>query len=422
MSKILQCQDEEQAHSANLIFRGEYDVPLRSKPKTVLDIGANVGAFAMLARKRWPDARIIACEPMPATLSALKVNTAQDNIEVVPKAIRSFSGPDKIRMGINNSCQCSFKDVPWVNGDTVDVECMDGALLPPADLVKIDTEGCELEILQSLDLSNTQAIALEYHTKDDKWRIKTWLLNLGFHLHDDTPTLNGCGIQKYTRGILQDRLFLAIPEYGSPHTWFRTALDELKRNPPCEILMRQCVGDSLVTRARNNLTADFLETNCSDLLFIDSDLVFSPGHVARILSHDEDVVCGLYPKKQVGDAQWVINALETPTEPREDGLQQIKYGGTGFMRVRRNVFERMKEAADWYHEDGDHHRKEHDFWPVGVYKFPDKSRRYLSEDWYFCQRWLDLGGKVWADLGVVLKHIGWVAYPVGGNMVVRDGS
>ena len=212
------------------------------------------------------------------------------------------------------------------------------------------------------------------------------------------------------------KLCVALPIYGSLHAETAQCLHRLLMEPPCDLKLAMNLGDSLVSRSRNTLTADFLETDCTDMLFIDSDLIFSPDHVRRIASHDLDVVGGFYPKKQEGPVQWVCNCLDgkqPPPDPKTS-LQQVKYIGTGFMRVRRIVFELMREQ--WgdvigYVADGTK-RKEYDYWTVGVHRFHDGTRRYLSEDWYFCQRWLDMGGLVWADAGIVLKHLGQAAYPL----------
>jgi len=289
-------------------------------------------------------------------------------------------------------------------------------------VLKIDTEGCELEILKNMDLSKTQTIALEYHTAEDEKEIKKFLLSSGFYIHHTAPTLNGCGLQHYTKGI-RNRLCVAIPIYGDVHAWFMGHLQNLLLNLPCDMVYRPTCGDSLVSRARNRLTADFIETNCSDLLFIDSDLIFSPDHVARIFSHNVDVVGGFYPKKAPGDPQWVLNGIAGAAE-RDDGLLAVRYVGTGFMRVRRNVITAMieKHREDIEYPCDHTGRLEHDIWPVGVHKFKDGTRRYLSEDWAFCQRWLDMGGEIWADRAVVLKHIGTVAFPVAGNMVVQGSN
>jgi hypothetical protein len=175
-------------------------------------------------------------------------------------------------------------------------------------------------------------------------------------------------------------------------------------------------GDSLVTRARNVLTADFLASDCTHLLFIDADLVFTPSDVARISSHDADVVGGFYPLKRQGPVQWCGNGRPDVSggEP-SPGLQEVRFIGTGFMCIARRVFERMLEAdgeAIRYTSDDPGHRIEHDFWRVGVRPTSDPRPRYLSEDWYFCQRWLDLGGQVYADRQVVLHHLGAATFPL----------
>ena len=217
---------------------------------------------------------------------------------------------------------------------------------------------------------------------------------------------------------LADRhLFIGIPVYGAMDSHFVQCLLRLVADPPCKISIRCNVGDSLVSRSRNTLTAQFLASDCTDLLFLDSDLIFAPHHVARMASHDEPVVGGLYPKKQQGPLSWVINAQDG-AEPRADGLQNVRYVGTGFLRVNRSVFERMIEAfgADIsYTPDHGEPRTEYDFWSVGSYEYRRERpgfRRYLSEDWFFCQRWLDLGGSVFADTRTVLKHSGQAIYPL----------
>ena len=212
------------------------------------------------------------------------------------------------------------------------------------------------------------------------------------------------------------KLFVAFPVYGAFCAETVQCLNRILVNPPCDISLGMNLGDSLVSRSRNKLTADFLETDCTDLLWIDSDLIFSGDHIARIASHDLDVVGGFYPKKQEGQIQWVCNALDVDQKPPDPKtkIQQVKYIGTGFMKIKREVFEKMVEYyGPWisYNCDGSK-RKEYDFWAVGPHQYPDGSRRYLSEDWMFCQRWIDQGGKVYADAGVVLRHVGQAIYPL----------
>lgn len=187
-------------------------------------------------------------------------------------------------------------------------------------------------------------------------------------------------------------------------------------DPPASLQYCPLIGDSLVSRARNTLTAKFLASDCTHLLFIDSDLIFSGEQVERLLSHNEDVAGGFYPKKKEGELEWVCNAKLDGSHVDARGLQEVRYMGTGFLLIKRGVFERMigrfgEEIA--YHPDNDPSATEWDFWTVGVHR---PSGRYLSEDWFFCQRALDLGYKVFGDTKVILKHVGQAIYPLQTQM------
>lgn len=214
------------------------------------------------------------------------------------------------------------------------------------------------------------------------------------------------------------KLFVAVPVYGAIEPNFGQCLLHLVTNRPCEMGLKLQIGDSLVARARNALAAAFLKGDCTDLLFIDSDLIFSPEHVKRILDHDEDVVGGFYVKKKQGNPELVCNTFETIEPPTERGLQRVKYMGTGFLKISRRAFERIIEKFGTeisYHPDEQPADVvEYDFFSVGRYKFPDGAVRYLSEDWYFCQRWMDCGPdcKVWADTQICCKHVGPVTFPL----------
>ena len=210
------------------------------------------------------------------------------------------------------------------------------------------------------------------------------------------------------------KLFLGLPIYAQANPFFMQCLLALQAQKPFPIEVRMCAGDG-VARSRNGLTADFLRSDCSHLLFIDTDLIFSMEQVARIVSHDLPIVGGLYPKKQEGPTEWVLNGCLEPGVKRDDrGLLRVRYIGTGFMCIRRDVFGHMARSYPQiaYTSDCGDRRPEYDFWSMGVFEYPDKTRRYLSEDWYFCQRWLDLGGQVFADTHTVLKHVGHAIYPL----------
>lgn len=223
-------------------------------------------------------------------------------------------------------------------------------------------------------------------------------------------------------------LFIGLPIYGQVDpNFFKSAL-KLVAEFSVNSSILPWIGDSLIPRARNAITSRFLESDCTHLLMIDSDLIFSNDHISRIASHDEDIVSGFYPKKQEGPCQMVCNCLDTASSPDENGMLQIKYAGTGFICVARRVFEAMIEKYRdeiEYAPDQQAGRTEWDFWSVGVYKYPDGKKRYLSEDWYFCQRAIDLGFKVFADTHILLKHSGAAIYPLSYQLKTifrADGS
>lgn len=209
---------------------------------------------------------------------------------------------------------------------------------------------------------------------------------------------------------------VGLPVYGGYHPHFIPGLLDLVRRPPCHLQIAPMVGESLVSRARNRIAARFLQTDSTHLLFLDTDLVFSPEHVARLLSHRQPFLVGLYPKKQA-ELSWVCNTREEfgGRDP-DTGLQRILYGGTGCMLIAREVFEaiiRANPELAYQPDDGEPDQPLHDFFKVGVYEDAATGRRrYLSEDWFFCQLAADAGYPLHADTHVVLKHCGEAIYPL----------
>lgn len=210
------------------------------------------------------------------------------------------------------------------------------------------------------------------------------------------------------------KLFIAVPAYGQVPFEFVHSLLRLAVQGAGVIQFGFKCHESLIPRARNSLSADFLASDCDKILFLDSDLIFTPDDVMRIAHHDAPIVGGVYFLKQEGPAVPCANTFAGRVPPiGEDGLQEVRYVGSGFMCIHREVFERMDEEglAPEYQDDKTK-RVERDFWHVGVRPTLDDHPRYLSEDWYFCQDWLDIGGKVFIDTRVQLGHVGAVAFPL----------
>lgn len=184
----------------------------------------------------------------------------------------------------------------------------------------------------------------------------------------------------------------------------------------------------LITRGRNTLTAMFLESAASHLMFIDSDIAFDPAEVERMLRFDEDVVAGMYPLKVLDwDAPAIERArrgepLETaslrfvgvPCEGDEsetrDGFVTGEFAGTGFMLISRDAILRMiaayPETRYTAAHNFTHGAPTKNLFALFECMIEEGTGHYLSEDYAFCKRWRALGGRVWLDTRSKLTHIG----------------
>jgi FkbM family methyltransferase len=151
----------------------EYFVPLPFEPRTILDIGANIGAFTQRALMEWPEARVICCEPMPFNVSRLRKNVPS-GVTILAAAVRGHGGVDEIFIG-DNFATGGFVQFGRQTRRKIPVQCVAAQELPSCELVKIDTEGCEVEILKNLPLSETRAIFLEHHSRSDAATIREML-------------------------------------------------------------------------------------------------------------------------------------------------------------------------------------------------------------------------------------------------------
>jgi hypothetical protein len=206
------------------------------------------------------------------------------------------------------------------------------------------------------------------------------------------------------------KVHIAMPCYGGMLTestfmsfikWANTA-----RQLGIDWTLETMVNESLISRARNTLTAKFLDMpDATHLFFVDADIGWEPWHLLVLLNRDVDVIGGLYPMKTM-PIKWVVNGFEG-AEEGTDGLQEVSKAGTGFLLMKKHVFEKMKShpAVKQYKNDigldpkFDQHLKT--YFDTAV-----RQNRYYSEDWTFCENWRDLGGRIWVDKRVLLRHSG----------------
>lgn len=187
--------------------------------------------------------------------------------------------------------------------------------------------------------------------------------------------------------------------------------------------IRLLIGESAIGRGRNNLTHEFLEAidaegkpAYDELLFIDSDIIFSYAQVKRLVDSDKPIVGGFYCKKSEGKPGLVFNSLPGNPMPTADGLVQVKNMGTGFLKIKREVFDKMADLMPdlLYTCDADGKTK-CDFFKMGVvmdrHCNPPR-RRWMSEDWYFCYNAMEVGYEIWADTRILTQHSGMAVFPL----------
>jgi FkbM family methyltransferase len=173
------------------VFGGEYESGYSGERLTVLDIGANVGAFSLWAAHRWPGCTIDAYEPHPDTFAFLAANARAypmircHQLAVYPSDHRKetlfFRGVGDGQAGLVQEIAGTFSRDVMSRGERVAVPVLHPRALPTADIVKIDVEGSEAAIVTHADLSATSLVLLEFQHRRHLDAIKRHLAD-GFEI------------------------------------------------------------------------------------------------------------------------------------------------------------------------------------------------------------------------------------------------
>lgn len=253
--------------------------------------------------------------------------------------------------------------------------------------------------------------------------------------------------------MLQNKhIFIATPCYGGQigEPYFRSMmkLAIICNKYNIQYTVSTLANESLITRGRNTLVSFFMEhKEATHLFFIDADIEFDPNDLLRMIAYDKEIVVGAYPKKAINwdsivnaarnkqdetastieghSSNYVVNfefvkdenGQRTNQITVKDNLIKLKDAGTGFMCIKRSVFEKMFEQFPElkYNNDINVDQKfEKHMYALFDTLIDPESRRYLSEDYTFCRRWQQMGGDVWLDPRTSLNHVGH--YTFRGNI------
>jgi len=238
----------------------------------------------------------------------------------------------------------------------------------------------------------------------------------------------------------QIKVFVATPMYGGMCAGYYMQsvmqMQNIFSQQGIETQYSFMFNESLITRARNALTATFLKTDCTHLMFIDADIKFDPNAILAMLEVDKEIICGIYPKKEINwesvkqamDAgvpndrlkhhtgSFVVNLVDYQGEVTVPVNQPVEIfnGGTGFMLIKRSVFEDLADKVPAYSNDvGDlsgqmqHAEQIHEYFATSI---EPETNRLLYEEYHFCRLWRQAGGKVYAAPWAQLSHIGTYAF------------
>jgi hypothetical protein len=248
------------------------------------------------------------------------------------------------------------------------------------------------------------------------------------------------------------KIFVATPMYGGmcggSYCKSTADLSSLAAQYGMDVRFFYLFNESLITRARNYLVDEFLRSDCTHLMFIDADIGFDPNDVIALSviaaeGTDKEIVCAPYPKKciawekikravdrgfadkdpenlekYVGD--YVFNPKEGSGSIALDEPVEVLEGGTGFMMIQRSALEKFAAAYPQYSYLPDHVRTAHFDGTREILQYfqaeiDPKSKRYLSEDYWFCQKMWDINVKTWLCPWMKLQHMG--SYVFGGSLI-----
>lgn len=220
--------------------------------------------------------------------------------------------------------------------------------------------------------------------------------------------------------LKRKKLFVATPMYGGQCTgqYMQSMLSLSKMCVKNGISVTECflMNESLVTRARNICVDAFLKSDCTHMLFIDSDIKFNPKDALALLQVADtikgyDIVTGPYSKKTI-PGEYAFNLVDNNSLD-QNSIVEVAEAATGFMIITR---EALLKYAKFYPEL-QYTSDQPDVAEGDMFAFFDtmidaETNRYLSEDYMFSKYARNIGIKVWMCPWIKLGHIGSYEYTV----------
>jgi hypothetical protein len=266
-------------------------------------------------------------------------------------------------------------------------------------------------------------------------------------------------IEIKTEELRKYSLFVGTPMYGGQATGLYTKstndFSMLCATHGIPLKYYFLFNESLVQRARNYIVDEFLRSDCTHLLFIDADIAFSPRDALALLGmHLQDpekypIVTGPYPKKTIAwekvaraaqrgfadenpfelerfTSDFVFNPVKGMQSFKLSEPVEVQEAGTGFMLISREALEKYRDAYPELSYLPDHVRTDQFDGTREITAFFDcvidpDSKRYLSEDYFFCKMARKAGLNVWMCPWMQLNHTGTYIFKGGMGSIAELG-
>lgn len=209
------------------------------------------------------------------------------------------------------------------------------------------------------------------------------------------------------------KVMVAIPAYtGTIHLGtFRSLFTDLlalqARGDSFEVY-NEC-GNALIADARALIVAQFLASDCDQLVFVDSDVCWEAGALLGLVDAPVDMAAGIYPQRRDPIAycvKWKSEG-ELWADP-ETGLLESVGVPFGFVKLSRKMLESMVAQypdSEFYVENAPGQKA----WAL----FADYriGKHKMGEDYAFCRRWTEMGGRLWVNPEIKMGHVGYKTFP-----------
>jgi hypothetical protein len=180
-----------------------------------------------------------------------------------------------------------------------------------------------------------------------------------------TPCLSGSTAAAFTRSMIETAQALTLADISLQWSVLSFA--------------------NFIQCARNEMVAEFLGSDCTDLVFIDDDMGWDTGGFLKMLTRQVDVIGAICPRRR-DPREWNVNLLsdERGSRIEIDGMLECSYIGTALLRIRRCALEQMPRPFNAGYE----------------------GERFIGEDAWFCREYRRAGGRIWAEPNITITHTG----------------